>query len=317
MSRIHALVAALLAACGASAPVANEPTGAEIAEEAVEEASDPRPLEPEGIGAAIGVTPTVSDDGVVRVTWPRDDVRVEIDGSPFPAAAGLTSWAAFAGMPSGAMLMGDTVVFEDEVDAAMDAAFAHGLEVTALHNHFLFDRPPVYFMHIGGMGDAQALAVGVRAVWDAIRAVRAEAPVPREDFGGDAAVSEGTLDATAIGEALEAEASESGGVVKVTFAREGVMHGLRVGGSMGLTTWAAFVGSDGAASVDGDFIMTAEEVQPVLRSLRQNGFHVVALHNHMVGGEPFFYFVHYWGSGPALDLARGLARVREAQAAAP
>ena len=311
------MLAMLLAACGASAPVANEPTSEEIEEEVVAEATDPRPLDPQPIALAMGAEATAGDDGVVRVSWPRDDVRVEIDGSPFPPAAGLTSWAAFAGMPSGAMLMGDTVVFEDEVDAAMDAAFAHGLEVTALHNHFLFDRPPVYFMHVGGMGDAQQLAVGVKAVWDAIRAVRTEAPVPREDFGGDAAVAEGTLDAAAIGDALETEATTSGGVVKVSFAREGVMHGLRVGGSMGLTTWAAFVGSDGAATVDGDFIMTAGEVQPVLRALRQRGFHVVALHNHMVGGEPFFYFVHYWGAGPALDLARNLALVREAQAAAP
>ena len=316
MNRILALVVFALG-CGATAPVANEPTGNEIAEEATDDAADPRQVDAAAVARGAGVEPTVGDDGVVKVTWARTDVQITVDGSAFPAAAGLTSWAAFTGTATGAMLMGDTVVFEDEAGAAMDAAFAHGLEVSAIHNHFFFDRPPVYFMHIGGMGDAEQLAVGVRAVWDAIRAVRAETPQPSDDFGGDAAIAEGTLDASALGDALDAEPAVAGGVVKFTWAREGAMHGVRIGGGMGLTTWTAFVGSDGAASVDGDFIMTAEEVQPVLRALRQHGFHVVALHNHMIGGEPFFYFTHYWGTGPAIELARGLAAVREAQDIAP
>ncbi len=117
-------------------------------------------LDREAIEQAAGTTATITEDGVVRIGWSRDDVAVTIDGIPFKPQAGLGSWAAFATMPNGnAMVMGDTVVFEDEITPAMDAAFEHGLQVTALHNHFVFDRPPVYFMHIGGMGDGANLRV--------------------------------------------------------------------------------------------------------------------------------------------------------------
>src|SRR5262249_45583705 len=106
------------------------------------------------------------------------------------------------------------------------------------------------------------------------------------------------------------------GVVKVTIPREASMHGVKVGGSMGLTTWAAFSGSDALAAVGGDFTMTAAEVQPVLRALRKGHLHVVALHNHMVGEQPPMYFVHFWGKGPAEELARGLKGALDTQAAA-
>jgi hypothetical protein len=139
-------------------------------------------LDARAIGAAAGTEATTTPDGVVRVGRSRDDVPVSIDGLQFPPAAGLGSWAAFKELPDrSTMVMGDTVVFEDEITPAMDAAFAHGLEITALHNHFTFDRPPVYFMHIGGHAeDAVALATGVRAMWDAIRQVREARRVPGE-----------------------------------------------------------------------------------------------------------------------------------------
>src|SRR5439155_4484972 len=105
------------------------------------------------------------------------------------------------------------------------------------------------------------------------------------------------------------------GVVKVTIARDGTMHGMKIGGSMGLTTWAAFSGSDELAAVDGDFIMAAEEVQPVLRALRKGNLHVVALHNHMVGEQPSVYFVHFWAKGPTAELTTGLKSALDAQAA--
>jgi len=308
-----ALVSVFVAACGGQ-PTAHSTTPAPGAPRAAP-AAEPRaaqvsPVDPEAVERATGVAPSVTGDGVAKITWSRDDVPVRVDGAPLPPPAGLTSWAAFAGMPNGeAMVMGDTVVFQDEVDAAMDAAFAHGLEITALHNHFFYDDPPVYFMHIGGTGALEQLAVAVRAVWDAIREVRQESPDPADTFEGDVAVPGGELDAEAISEALGLEVSTSGGVVKASIGREATMHGVRLGGSMGITTWAAFNGSDAAATVDGDFAMTAEEVQPVLRALREAGLHVVALHNHMVGGEPFYYFTHYWGSGSAVDLARAVRSV--------
>jgi len=192
------------------------------------------------------------------------------------------------------MVMGDTVVFQDEVDAAMDAAFAHGLEVTGLHNHFFYDEPKVYFMHVGGMGEAEKLAKGVKAVWDAIKTVRKNAPEPATRFAGGVPKA-GKIDAAPVEKALGHKGEAQGGVFKVTIGREGKMHGVKIAGSMGLTTWAAFSGSDELAAVDGDFIMTAGEVQPVLRALRKGGLHIVALHNHMIGEEPAFYFTHFWG----------------------
>lgn len=271
-------------------------------------------IDPARIGEASGAVAKAQPDGVVRIGWSRDDVAVTVDGVRLAPAAGLGSWAAFMPMDENAMLMGDTVVFEDEVDAAMDAAFKAGLDVTGLHNHFFFDSPKVYFMHIGGHGDPMRLAGGVKTVWDAIKAVREQRPQPATGFGGPVPTA-GKIDADAISQAIGHRPDITGDVVKVTIGREGRMHGRPVGGSMGLTTWAAFTGSDRLAAVDGDVIMTAEEVQPVLRALRRADFHVVALHNHMVGEQPAFYFVHFWGKGPVAELAQGFRRALDAQRA--
>jgi hypothetical protein len=269
-------------------------------------------LDSTAIGKAAGTDVTTTPDGVVHLAWARRDVAVKVDGAPLDPAAGLGSWAAFLPMDHGSMVMGDTVLFQDEVDAAMDAAFAHGFDVTALHNHFMYDAPRVFFMHIEGHGDAGTLAAGVRAVWDAIKAVRAKNPIPVEGFPG-AAPQSGKLDADAISKIVGHPAQAAGDVLKVTIGREGNMHGTVIPASMGLTTWAAFSGSDTAATVDGDFIMTAADITPVLKALRAHGIHVVALHNHMTSGEPFFFFTHYWGKGPAKDLAQGFRAALDAQ----
>ena len=270
-------------------------------------------LSPDAIAKVVGVDAKLQPDGVVRVTWPRTDVHVEVDGVRLAPAAGLSSWAAFAPMGDDAMLMGDTVVFEDEVDAAMDAAFVAGLQVTALHNHFFYDQPKVFFMHIAGHGPAAQLASGVRAVWDAIKSVRNRSGKPAQAFGGPP-VTQGPLDTNAIAKIAGHPAPSTSGVAKVTIGREGTMHTHAVGTSMGLSTWAAFTGSDEAAAIDGDFIMAAEEVQPVLKALRANGLHVVALHNHMIGEAPAYYFTHVWGRGKASELARGFRKALDAQA---
>jgi Domain of Unknown Function (DUF1259) len=274
----------------------------------------PASLDAKAIGEASGATATATPDGVVRIGWPRTDVTVTVDGMTLPPTAGLGSWAAFAPMATGTMLMGDTVVFEDEVDAAMDAAFTHGLTVTALHNHFFHDTPKVYFMHIGGAGKAETLAAGVKAVWGAIRAVRNAHPQPATGFGGATPVP-GHVDADAVSKIVGQPATDGQGVAKITIGRTGTMQGMAVGGSMGLTSWAAFSGSDALAAMDGDFIMSAEEVQPVLQVLRKAGVHIVALHSHMIGEHPSFYFTHFWSTGKAEDLAHAFRAALDAQAA--
>jgi hypothetical protein len=278
-------------------------------------AQQPKPhLDADTIATASGAKATRSDDGVVRIAWPRADVSVKVDGVALRPFAGLGSWAAFTAAPHGAMVMGDTVVFQDEVTPAIDAAFAAGLEVTGLHNHFFYDDPKVYFMHIGGRGEPAKLAAGVKAVWDAVKKVRAADPSPDVAFR-EIGPEADEVDPKMVEEVMGDKSQSQDGVVKVTIGREGTMHGVKVGGSMGLTTWAAFTGGSKHAVVDGDFIMSAAEVQPVLRALRKSNIHIVALHNHMVGEQPAFYFTHFWGKGPAHELARGLRSALDAQKA--
>ena len=211
------------------------------------------PLDKDAVERAAGTTARITEDGVVRIGWSRDDVAVTIDGMPFRPQAGLGSWAAFKAMPNGqAMVMGDTVVFEDEITAAMDAAFEHGIEITALHNHFVFDRPPVFFMHIGGKGHEAKLATGVRAIWDAIKAVRKEHSEPASVFDDNVPEQDGRVRRCFAGaDSRRSSGPVNNGVVKFGFARTASMHGVEFGSSMGLATWAAFSGSQEDSVVDG------------------------------------------------------------------
>jgi hypothetical protein len=291
----------------------SQPRGLALATADQPEKKDkPARLDAELIGKASGAKAATTPDGVVRIGWPRTDVAMKVDGMPLKPFAGLGSWAAFTPAGHGAMVMGDTVVFQDEVTPAIDAAFTGGLEVTGLHNHYFYDEPKVYFLHIGGTGDPEKLAAAVKGVWDAIKAVRKKAAQPATRFPGEVPKA-GKVAAAAIEKALGHKSEAQDGVVKVTIGREGAMHGVKVRGSMGLTTWAAFSGSDDLAAVDGDFIMSAAEVQPVLRALRKANIHIVALHNHMIGEQPPFYFVHFWGKGKAEVLAKGLKGALDAQ----
>lgn len=197
----------------------------------------------------------------------------------------------------------------------MSRPVAAGLEVTAIHNHFFYDEPKVYFMHIGGHGDPETLAAAVKQVWDAVKKVRSDQPTPVKAFAGGVP-HEGTITENVIAGILGHKCQTKDGVVKTSIGRKGVMHGVKVGEAMGLNTWAAFSGSDELAVMDGDFIMTAAEVQPVMHSLRKAGIHIVALHNHMMGEQPQFFFLHFWGKGPAQDLAKGMKGALDAQRSA-
>ena len=139
-------------------------------------------------------------EGVYKVTFPRNDVKVVVDGWTMPPFMGLGTWAAFTATKDGAMVMGDTVLFEDEVNAAMSAALDNGLNVTALHNHFFFDHPKVYFMHIEGEGTVDKLAGAVRKVYDAVKQIRAASPQPRDSFGAKSLPEKSSISAAPLNE---------------------------------------------------------------------------------------------------------------------
>ena len=250
-----------------------------------------------------------TNENVFKVTSPRTDVKITVDGWTMPPFMGLGSWAAFTpGMGDNVMVMGDTVVFQDEVNPAMSAALDNGLSVTALHNHFFYDEPKVYFMHIGGEGSPEKLAAGVKKVWDKIKEVRAANLQPATTFGAAALPAKSAITGSAIESILGVKGQANNGMFKVVIGRTTKMGGMDVvGKEMGVNTWAAFaVGIDDNALVDGDFAVLESELQPVLKSLRHDGVNIVAIHSHMTDENPRILFLHYWGRGKAEDLAKAL-----------
>lgn len=252
------------------------------------------------------------EENVFKVSKPRDDVKVQVDNFSMKPFMGLTSWAAFTpGHDNQVMMMGDTVLFEDEVNPVMSVALEAGLQVTALHNHFFYDQPKVYFMHIGGMGSLDQLASGVKKVYGKIAEIRAAQPTPTASFSG--AIAKDSSITSAPLEAILGKGQAKDGMFKVTIGRSGTMHGVKVGKEMGINTWAAFAGTDAEAVVDGDLVMTEDELQPVLKSMRASGINIVAIHQHMAGEQPRFLFLHYWGKGQAQALAQAVKKALTVQ----
>jgi hypothetical protein len=245
-------------------------------------------------------------EGVYKVTFPRNDVKIVVDGWTMPPFMGLGTWAAFTATQNGAMVMGDTVLFEDEVTAAMSAALDNGLNVTALHNHFFFDRPKVYFMHIEGEGAADKLAGAIKKVYDTIKQIRATNPQPKDSFGARSLPEKNSITSAPLNEVFGTQGELKDGMVKFSFGHPAKMHGVTVGNDMGVNTWAAFAGSDDNAIVDGDFAVTEDQLQPVLKSLLKDKINIVAIHQHMTHEEPRIMFFHYWGRGTAKDLAQAI-----------
>src|SRR6266700_4741004 len=192
-------------------------------------------------------------EGVYKITFPRGDVKVVVDGWNMPSFMGLGTWAAFTATKDGAMVMGDTVLFEDEVNDAMNAALDNGLSVTALHNHFFFDRPKVFFMHIEGEGSVEKLASAVKKVYDAAKQIRAASPKPKDSFGAQPLPDKSSISAAPLNEIFAMQGEAKDGMVKFTIGRPATMHGVKIDKDMGVNTWAAFAGADDNAIVDGDF----------------------------------------------------------------
>lgn len=234
-------------------------------------------------------------------------MKVTIDGIATPTPFGFGGWLAMTkGDGGNDVMMGDLVLLEDEVNPVMSALLGNGLEVTALHNHFFFESPRMFYMHVHGHGKAADLARMAKPALDLI----GHGPPQHESSvsGGNSKVSAGQIDTAKIARLVGHEGEQNGPVYKITIGRDDIHMkemGAAIDARMGLNTWAAFFGSDANAEIAGDVAMLAPEVTPVLKALRANGLNVVAIHNHMTGGQPTVYFLHYWGTGPAGQLAAG------------
>jgi hypothetical protein len=233
------------------------------------------------------------------VSMPRSDLQVTAGGVRMTPPMGLTCWAAFKRVGDHAVVMGDQVLLEDQVNPVMDAALDNGLEVTALHNHFFFESPRIFYMHVHGHGAASELANRLKPAL----ALIGKNPLPA---GAQGKAIEGTLDTAQLARIVGTPGESNGAVYKITIGRPDIKiveMGAPINARMGLNTWAAFYGSDADAVVAGDVAMLDSEVQPVLRALRSAGVSVVAIHHHMLGTNPAVIFLHYWGRGPAQKLA--------------
>jgi len=270
----------------------------------------PAPLDPAKIDQITGLKGKLNErEGVYKITFPRDDVKVTVDGWTMPPFMGLGTWASFTESKNGAMVMGDTVLFEDEVNAAMSAALDAGLNVTALHNHFFFDQPKVFFMHTEGEGSVDDLARAVRKMYDTVKAIRGPNAKPAESFavvGQPSLPEKNSVTAAPLNEIFSMQGEAKDGMVKFTIGRPAKMHGVKIDNTMGVNTWAAFAGDDKNAVVNGDFAVTEDELQPVLKSLLKEKINIVAIHSHMTHEEPRIMFFHYWGRGSAKDLAQAV-----------
>jgi hypothetical protein len=334
-SLVLAIPAALLLACGGECP---QPTTAATPAPTAAPAPDPKPataptpdpaatttpapdpkpalsppIDDKAVAAATGVeAPEKSPDGIVKASWPRKDVEVTVDGNKLPPFLGLTSWIAFTPGKQGvseSMMMGDLVLFEDEVNPIMSTLLDAGVQVTALHNHFFYPQPAVFFMHVGGEGKVADLGGAVKKAMDEVASIRKKTPKPKTTSGTAKLPAKNTIDGGKLDAAFSIKGTSKDGMYKAVFGRKTTAAcGCEVGKAMGVNTWAAFAGSDDVAVVDGDFAVSEAELQNVLKALRAGGIDVVAIHSHMTGESPRILFLHYWGRGKAIDLAGTVKR---------
>ena len=277
---------------------------------------------PAGIGAGVSTADaqSVPDDyqqvlkitgksgnykaNVLKVNIPRNDIHVSIDNLSVPTPFGFGGWFAMTKGDGGDdVMMGDLVLLQEEVNPVMSALLDHGLEVTALHNHFFWENPRIFYMHVHGHGKPAELAEHIKPALELIG--KSAPPAPSAT---PTAPAKSTLDTARIAKIVGHDGEQNGAVYKITVGRDDIKlkeMGATINARMGLNTWAAFYGTNEDAAVAGDVAMLENEVTPTLKALRSHGLDVVAIHHHMIDTKPVVIFLHYWGRGPAEKLATG------------
>ena len=238
---------------------------------------------------------------VLKINIPRSDLHVSIAGQPTPTAFGFGGWVAMAkGDASMEVLMGDLVLTQEEVNPVLSALLDHGIEVTALHNHFFFEEPRIYFMHVHAHGSAMNLAGDIKPALDLIP--RPPAPSAGSSSAGPA------FNLVALDKIVGQKGEALGPVYKFTLGRDDLNlteHGAPLNARMGLNSWAAFAGNESDAQIAGDIALRESEVNAVLKALRSHNLSIVAIHHHMLGTSSPVIFLHYWGRGNPEELASG------------
>ena len=254
------------------------------------------------VDQALGRPGMTQPDGVRRYSFPRSDLSVQLDGVKIKPALALGSWLAFQPMGSNSVVMGDLVLTQDEVNPVMSGLLNGGIRVTAVHNHLLRAVPQTIYMHVWGKGDPGHLAQSLHAAL-----ARSHTPLGAPPAAAPPAALD--LDTGALDRAIGKPGKVNGGVYQFTLPRaEKIMDdGMAEGASMGTATSINFQPlGGGKAATTGDFVLLANEVDPVMRALRSGGIEVTALHTHMLGEQPTLYFMHFWGVAPATQLAASL-----------
>ena len=246
----------------------------------------------------------VENKGEYKITVPQNDLNIMVDGFKIIPPMGLGSWAAFTPCGDSAMVMGDIILTETDLKPVQQEVIRQGFAITAIHNHFVRNHPNIMYMHIDRSADVTTLSNGIKAIFDKVEEVRGQNP---KDAKGDSVAN--TLNIALLDSIIGQRGELTKGVYKYTIGRPDIglqEHGIPVSTFMGFNTWAAWQGTPEHAAVCGDFAMLEHEVGPVIKALIESGIEVVAVHNHMVHEEPRIFFLHYWGVGDEMLLAKGL-----------
>lgn len=260
------------------------------------------------IESAIGKKGMYKEEEATHTTpLPRNDLKVTLKGEPVPIPFGFGGWVSIKKTLDGksAVIMSDCVLLQEEVNPLITAAQANGLEIGAIHNHFFYEEPRIFYMHIHGMGSPEELAKKyAKAIAETKISPKNQPPAgpPPAKTGKD------IFDVAKLNEIIKYEPAVNGPTIKYTIGRSDLTvmaMGAEMTAAIGLNTWASFTGSMESAHIAGDIAMLDHEVNAVIKALRANNMEVVAVHNHMLTDTPHMIFLHYLGTGPAIQLAEG------------